>query len=935
MTNSNDPPDNEGLDPLAQRLLDLDAALENGLDAVIEISDTDRVADETAGDRDVDGLRPHDCLQMIEAIRVISPSALSDVFDSALHTADIQADQGLAAKLAGRLPSQFQAGQPTTIGRFQLIRQLGKGGYGVVFLAHDPTLHRDIALKVPRPEVLMTSKLRDRFLREAEAAAALDHPNIVPIYEAGTAGPVSYIATAYCSGGSLSQWMQERGPILEPHLAAKIVATLCEAVQHAHDRGILHLDIKPGNVLIDETALNASSETTDISIQVRLADFGLARALLDSSQLSGVSEPHSPLPSHTLEIVGTPAYMAPEQAANDQSQIGPQTDVYALAASLYQLLTGRPPMVRSSPVETLNAILTEVPDDPRTHQRTVPADLNAVCMKALSKSPSDRYASAQAFADDLKRFLAGHQVEARPIRRLGKIVRWCRRNPTLAATASTALVAVLVAAMTAAIGWWATAQSLAREQAALAVAEAAYQETREAVDQYYISVSENKLLRMPGMTELRKELLESALGYYSKFAERRENDPSAANDLRQSYNYIARIHRDLGNPFESIKAYGRLLELNEQAAAHELDVERRWQLRFAKATILRQIGDLHVTLGNLADAKPALEEAVEIHRNLIDRNSQLSEHRFHYGQLLNTRARMVAQLGDVPEAEENYAAAAANFQVLLDSGDTIEGISQETLKLRLAQSRGNRAAMLNAMGRGDEANEILVASARTFQELADEYPNDPTYQENVGKVHAQLSLIHSTAKDFAAALEHITSAMQAFDKIAMQFPRIARYQRYAAEIRREAATIYAEQGQITNAERLYEQSLDILERSPADGPEDAMEIAVIQLKIGRMRLGQARISEAADLISAAFQALKAYHARRPNDIWSSLAFAESHLALADLRLAEKDSEEATQLASSGLEVLRGLPPPSQQHPAFAEIQADLERLKSRAEKTAP
>ncbi len=380
------------LNPLARRLLEIDEAISKQSTPAAE---TPRpVADPTIVPPAVEDSAPQDhrppvspsqsqlvdssvdvlaeqCLEWIEAIRVTSPEVLHEAFHS---------PSASGPPFGVNQPStdfEHTDGElfPARIGRFELLRQLGKGGYGIVFLAHDPALQRDVALKVPRPEVLVTADLRRRFSREAEAAAALDHRHIVSVYEAGSAGPVCYIASAFCPGVSLSQWLNERGQVMSPNQAAAVIAALADAVQHAHDRGVLHRDIKPGNVLIEESQESA----TDVHVDsVRLADFGLAQVMTESSDAS----------SNSTAIVGTPAYMAPEQAANRRHEIGVATDVYGLGATLYHLLTGRPPIVGSSQAQTLSAILQVEPVDPGHYRADIPRDLMRDMLEVLGKRGS-------------------------------------------------------------------------------------------------------------------------------------------------------------------------------------------------------------------------------------------------------------------------------------------------------------------------------------------------------------------------------------------------------------------------------------------------------------------------------------------------------------------------------------------------------------------
>lgn len=341
------------------------------------------------------------------------------------------------------------------LGRFELRRELGRGGYGVVYLAYDPKLGREVALKIPRPEVLIHADLRARFAQEARAAASLDHPNLVPVYEAGNEGAISYIASAYCPGLTLSAWLKTRTEPVPVAFAAELVAKLAEAVEHAHRRGILHRDLKPSNILLspenevrgakdDRRAADAATADTlpiaplpasffphpaPLEFTPRITDFGLAK-LLEGEGGATLFDGQT----QTGAIVGTPSYMAPEQAGADHGKIGPATDVYALGAILYEVLTGRPPFQTDSVVNTLLMVRTHEPVPPTRLRIDVPRDLETICLKCLHKEPDRRYASARALADDLRRFQERRPIQARRVGVVARIILWCRRNPALALT---------------------------------------------------------------------------------------------------------------------------------------------------------------------------------------------------------------------------------------------------------------------------------------------------------------------------------------------------------------------------------------------------------------------------------------------------------------------------------------------------------------------
>jgi serine/threonine protein kinase len=296
-----------------------------------------------------------------------------------------------------------EAGSAPVIPGYEIGDLLGRGGMGVVYKARQIDLDRPVALKIVISGAHAGSEERARFRTEAEAVARLQHPNIVQIYEIGEKAGCPYLALEFIGGGSLAQQLD--GKPMPPRRAAEILIDLARAVQHAHDQGVVHRDLKPANVLMTESGV------------AKIADFGLAKRLdAESSQ------------TRTGAVLGSPSYMAPEQAEGKVRAIGPATDIYALGAVLYELLTGRPPFVGATFLETLEQVRTREPVPPETLQPTVPGDLNAICLKCLEKMPALRYASAAALAEDLQRYRRDEPVAARRLTVVDQVGRLLRHS---------------------------------------------------------------------------------------------------------------------------------------------------------------------------------------------------------------------------------------------------------------------------------------------------------------------------------------------------------------------------------------------------------------------------------------------------------------------------------------------------------------------------
>src|SRR5215475_4233431 len=297
------------------------------------------------------------------------------------------------------------------LGDYELLEEVGRGGQGVVFRARQKSLNRLVALKVIGLGQWATQAHLERFQREAEAAASLDHPCIVPIYEVGERDGQCYFSMKFVEGGQLDEVVKQTP--LSIHQAAELIAKVARTVQYAHEHGILHRDIKPGNILLDGKG------------EPHLTDFGLARLVESESSVT-----------QTLDVLGTPSYMAPEQAVGNNVAISSATDVYGLGAVLYQLLTGQPPFAGGATYETIKLLLDTEPRQPRLLNPKIDRDLSTICLKCLEKDPKRRYSSAFALAEDLERWLKHEPIQARHTGVFARGRKWVRRNPSIAVMAA-------------------------------------------------------------------------------------------------------------------------------------------------------------------------------------------------------------------------------------------------------------------------------------------------------------------------------------------------------------------------------------------------------------------------------------------------------------------------------------------------------------------
>jgi len=688
---------------------------------------------------------------------------------------------------------QLSEPMPRRFGRFMVRRELGRGSFGMVSLAYDPHLQREVALKVPRAEIQVTPELRARFRHEAMAAAGLDHPNIVPVYEAGEEGSVCFIASAYCPGSTLAAWLRRRTGPVPCNMAAGLVATLAEAVEHAHGRGVLHRDLKPSNVLVEEPA--AGEPAADSSgLVLRVTDFGLAK-LLD------------PLPGEDAAanrtvsgvILGTPNYMAPEQAEGRAGGVGPAADIYSLGVILYEVLTGRPPFEEDSALETLVQVRTQDPLPPSRLRPRLPRDLETICLKCLNKAPQARYPSAQALAEDLRRFLAALPIRARPTPAWERAFKWVRRHPAVAALAGAGAVAAVALAVVIGLANVRLQRERDRAETRRLEAVANLRKARDAVDRMLTRVSEVRLKDIPQVEPVQRALLEDALEFYRDFARQAHGDPEVLLEVSEAYGRVGRSYADSGWNDQAERCFLEASALQNQLAVSfpAVAVYRRELARTGY-----DLGILWNNLGRKVEAQEILLKARALLETLTSTDPR--EPTYRTVQAAIHEAYAITLIGSTREGE-----AAAEFRKAIDLLDELAARFPDTkdYPARAAVSRGNLAGALMKGGRLDEAEAVLRRNLEFWERLAN---SDPATSNNRSKLALTLDNLAHVLEKSGRKPEVEQALHRAADlrlTLTKDFPNTPwNFGRLADQLAR-LATFATDRGDLAEARRLLEQAL--------------------------------------------------------------------------------------------------------------------------------
>jgi tetratricopeptide (TPR) repeat protein/tRNA A-37 threonylcarbamoyl transferase component Bud32 len=669
--------------------------------------------------------------------------------------------QATAAEALGPAPAAPAGRAWPTVTGYDILAELGRGGMGIVYKAQDRRLKRTVALKMLLAGSLADREQLARFRVEAEAVARLQHPHIVQIYEVGEQDGRPFFALEYVEGGSLDKHLA--GTPQPSRTAAPLVETLAWAVHAAHQRGIVHRDLKPANVLLE--IKNPESAIYNLQSAIpKITDFGLAKQL-DAD----------PMQTPSGVILGTPSYMAPEQATGKVHRIGPATDVYALGAILYEMLTGRPPFKGETALDTVTQVLHDEPVPPRRLQPKVPADLETICLKCLQKDSGKRYTSAEALAEDLRRFRAGEPIRARPVGPARRLWRWCQRKPALASLAA-ALIVVVVSALACVTGFWLRAEGLRAE------AEADFQLALESVDQYATRVSENLRLREEDLRPLRKELLETVVPFYEKLIARHSDRADVQAERGRAYARLADLVKEIADPVKASELYEQAVAVFEDLAGRHPSVS---DYRLQLARIRDHLSEAYERTGRNAEAEAGCQEGLKIWEGLIQEQPAV-DYRVGLARARIRLAGLYARTGRIPLAQAEYQRALQIREELEHEHVNLSAEQQQTFALG-HQSLG---LLCQRTGQLAEAEVELGRTLHILEQLARQQPQLSDYQHKLAGIRSRLGALYEADGRLSEAGAERQKALAISEQLVRQHPSVLDYLESLAEYRHALTTFH-------------------------------------------------------------------------------------------------------------------------------------------------
>ncbi|MDX1948171.1 MAG: serine/threonine-protein kinase [Pirellulaceae bacterium] len=777
--------------------------------------------------------------------------SLADLHDLAAGLGDAKrSSQGWIESAAG----------PRRLGDFELLRELGRGGMGVVYEARQLSLDRLVAIKLLPLAAVLDSRQIARFRHEAQAAAQLHHPHIVPVFAIGEESGIHYYAMQLIPGQPLDRIISavRGGPALgrrqwQEHIRAAIELAIqaADALQSAHEAGIVHRDIKPSNLLRDDAG------------KLWVADFGLARF-----------QPHAAL-TRTGDLVGTMRYMSPEQAAGRAGLVDARTDVYALGATLYELVCLRPVFADDEGTALLRRIETDEPTPPRLARRGIPRDLETVILKALSKRPDERYASARQLADDLRRVRDGQPTLARPASPTERLARWTWRHRRAAAAAMLAIFLAL-AGVSFALGLVAREKQRADEN--LVRAERNSREARRMLDHFGVDLAQ-RLAEVPGAAAVRQELLAETRAYYDRFAAQASRDPALRGDLALAQAKIAALLGEGGQTAEALAAHRQAARLFAELVAAKPDQPA---LQGQLAQCENNLGLAWAQAGNAGEARQHFAAAIDRQRRLVaaypanaDWPADLASSLANLGLIEWNAGQVAAARGHLQEAVElladdsagqpadplrarKLAAAMGNLAATYKADEPARAVAlfERVLVLQRAAAEGapgdwpwhrevaltmnNLGSALARVGEPAEARACHEQAIRLQEELVRLAPSLPAYRRDLAISLNNRGLLDRELRDAAAAEAAFDEALSLGESLLTEQPGDFALASSVGCVLHNRAMLDEQHGRLAEAAERFGRAVEYQARAAAGAPETAQYAEFLR----QHRAGQQRAKAA-------------------------------------------------------------------------------------------
>lgn len=926
------------------------------------------------------------------------------------------------------------------LGDYRLLREIGRGGMGVVYEAEQVSLHRRVALKVLPFAGALDERQLQRFKNEALAAAQLDHPHIVDVYGVGCERAVHFFVMRYVEGHSLAEVIQalrderRRGTAAVPSgngasrhrlastgvagavprravppggpmetadvrkrevptrkekpsarlsdsgstedpayflAVAKIGIQLAAALDHAHQSGVVHRDVKPANIILDAHR------------KAWITDFGLARAESNVNL------------TMTGDVLGTLRYMSPEQALAKRAVLDHRTDIYSLGATLYELLTLEPAFPETDRQTLLRRIVSEDPVPPRRLSPRLPADLETIVLKALAKNPRERYDTAGDLADDLRRFLGNRPITARRPTLRQRAAKWAQRHTalvwsaaaillvtTLALGISTAMILSALGRETAALDQARTnldqtereraekererqraEENLQLAEANLRRAEENFQRARDTVDTYLTKVSDDQLLNRPGMQPLRKELLELALKYYQEFTEQEADVPELQLELARAFNRVGDITRQIGAGGEARPAYEAAVAILERiVAAHP-------EVAIHQAELAMSYRRMAIVLGETGlhdEALSLYRKAMLIGERVAEENPEVLRYQVDLGKMyaglpvlleptcqnaealaasrraMSIREKLAKENPENPLFQSDWASACMSAAIYQERAGQSSGVlelfeqavgiwenlvesSTDVLDFQSSLANGytNLAGIRSAMGQADEARDWYDKSIVLWEKLAEENPGVTAYRSALFEIRRRSGFFLRDVRSDATLALLLNSIADA-EKFAKRYPDDVENQRILARSHSVLSAVRQVRGENDLALESMQKTISVKERlveRKLAVPQDHVDLARTYIVLAyRQWHDRGRFDEAVETFEKAVHLIESLGERNTQNPDHLRLFAELYQDFAALRLQRRELPDAVELWDKAIVIQQNL---ADRHPEFGEYQWQL------------